>query len=215
MRSLIPIPSWLLAWSFALLLLPFGAARTSGAVRVCPIDIPASAIDVDPSQPRFDPAQLGDGTLVAFAEIEARPEQVWSVLTDFEAWPRVFEEIQRVEVRRRPGAVISVRQTNLRFGWAVAYTSIPTLRPEQGRVEMQLDPRDPHDIEWVHAVWEIRSAPDSANTQVALYLHVETGLPIPRFVERRWLEDSARQTVRAVAVESKSRCARPRETAPG
>ncbi len=143
---------------------------------------------------------------MAFAVVDARPEQVWSVLTDFDAWPRVFSDIQSVVVQPLDSGSVSVRRSNLRFGWSIEYTSVSTPRPEQGRIEFRLDPNHRHDVAEVSGVWEIRPSTDGAMTRLALYSRVESGLPIPRFVERRLLQSSLEHRIAEVAAEAKTRC---------
>jgi hypothetical protein len=184
---------------------------TFAAVAECPLEgttLPPfeSVAPIDPSGPALDRTSLGNGTLVAFVDVDARPEQVWSVLTDFDARPKVFREVQSVAVQRIDAGVVSVRQSNLRFGWSIRYTTVSTLRPELGRIEVRLDPSYPHDIADLSGVWEIRPTTDSAKTRVSLYLRLDSGLPIPHFVERRMLRHSVEHSVAAVAAEARTRC---------
>lgn len=199
--------------------LALGVALAAGAVgeaaasrRACPLSQPPP-LRLSAAPPP-DPAWLDDGVITAFALVEARPEQVWAVLTDFEIWPELFEEIQRVDVEPLGDGIVSLHQASRRFGWAVEYTAVSTLRPEQGRIEIRLNRDAPADIADLHSLWEVRPTEGGRATRVALHLRLDSGLPIPRWMERRMLERSVHDSVRGVASATLERCPGPPADAP-
>ena len=147
----------------------------------------------------------GEGVRVETVEIDASPADVWNVLTDFDAWAEIFPHVQRVQVERVSSERVVVRQRTEAFGWAVEYTSRSTLSPAEGRIAVELDRSRPHDIQELTGVWEITPNTDGTVTVLELRLRIVSGLPIPGFVERRFVGRSVKQTVAAVAAEVERR----------
>src|SRR3990172_8966 len=55
--------------------------------------------------------------------VQARAEDVWQVLTDFESWGHVFPELESIRVTREEGAPVLVEQTNVTLGRRIRTTS--------------------------------------------------------------------------------------------
>lgn len=147
--------------------------------------------------------------LVAAIEVVATRDSVWTVLTDFDAWTQTFPEIERVDVRRLNDDRVEVAHATSSFGWKVRYTAVHHLEPERGRIDIALDSSYPHDIADLRGRWQLSEARDGA-TRIELWLRVDSGLPIPGFVERRLVSRSAADTVEALAREVERRCVEAR-----
>ncbi len=131
--------------------------------------------------------------------------EVWNVLTDFDAWAEIVPHVHRVQVEWMSAERVEVRQRTEAFGWAVEYTSRSTLSPAEGRIAVELDRSRPHDIQELSGVWEITPSTDGAGTVLELRLRIVSGLPIPGFLERRFVGRSVKQTVAAVVAEVERR----------
>jgi ribosome-associated toxin RatA of RatAB toxin-antitoxin module len=155
---------------------------------------------------------LGEGVRVEAVEIDASPAEVWNVLTDFDAWVEIFPHVQRVQVERMSAERVDVRQRTEAFGWVVEYTSRSTLSPAEGRIAVELDRTRPHDIEELTGVWEVTPNTYGTGTVLELRLRIVSGLPIPGFLERRFVGRSVKKTVAAVAAEVERRASSLRST---
>lgn len=132
--------------------------------------------------------------VTASARVGASPERVLAVLTDFEAWSRMFSGVDTVAAERCDERHARVRQVVRRAGHTLAYTLAVTVDPESRQVELILDPSEPADVDQLHTVWRVRAHPDGGSL-IELRVVTRSGLPVPRFLERRVTQGTARASV--------------------
>lgn len=139
-------------------------------------------------------AGAGAVEVIATAQVAASPERVFELLTDFGAWERVFSGIRVLRVEHLDAESARVRQLTRVIGRPVACTMAATLRPAARQLDLVLDDREPHDIAELASFWRVMPAP-GGGSNVELRVVARSGLPIPEFMERRIVEQSARRTV--------------------
>ena len=179
------------------------AARACAETASGSLAPPVAARAVQPA-----PDWGGDEEVAASAQIGATPEQVWRVLTDFDAWPEIFPDIDGVDVERIDSERVAVRKRGGGLGFDVEFTQLHTLRPVEGRIALELDRSQPSDIEELAGLWELRPIANGAGTHLVFRLRLDSGLPIPGFIERRAVARSMQRTVDAVVDEVARRCGR-------
>jgi hypothetical protein len=127
---------------------------------------------------------------------------VLAVLTNFEAWSRVFAGVDTVATERRDARHARVRQVVRRAGHTLSYTLVVAVDPDAREVALALDPSEPSDVDDLRTTWRVRAHPDGGST-IELRVVSRSGLPVPSFVERRITEGTARSSlddlVRALA----------------
>ena len=137
------------------------------------------------------------------------PELVWTVLTDFTSWPTFFPNVVETLVRRVEGRRVRISQhlrvafVNVRFG------AIWTLDPAHGLGSFQLDEQVPHDIAASEGAWQLLPIDGGAATLVVYRSEVETGRPVPAFVENLLLKRSLPNAVRGLRDEVARRASEP------
>jgi carbon monoxide dehydrogenase subunit G len=137
--------------------------------------------------------------LIATLLVEAPPETVWRVITDFESWAVLFPGVDGVQVVRLADDRVLVRQHTEALGISVDFTTVSILDPESGLVSVALDPAADNDLAAQTSSWELIPSADRTRTLVRLRLYVVSGQPIPAWVERVFVKRSAAETVEAVA----------------
>jgi hypothetical protein len=126
--------------------------------------------------------------------VDASPEHVLGVLTNFEAWGNVFVSVETLHAERQDPFHARVRQKARRAGHTLAYTLVATIDPIARRVELALDPTQSHDLEELRTTWRIHAIPDGGS-QIQLDVVTDSGLPLPAFVERAVAEGTARTSL--------------------
>ena len=150
-----------------------------------------------------DPVEA-DGSV----HVGAPPDRVFAVLTDFDAWGRVFESVEMLGTERVDAHHVRIRQRVERAGLTLTYTLAASVDPAARRVDVALDPSDRGQMEELASTWTV--APDpSGGSIVTLHVVSRTNLPVPRFVERRVAKrttrDSLDDLVRALERRAASR----------
>jgi ribosome-associated toxin RatA of RatAB toxin-antitoxin module len=140
--------------------------------------------------------------LIASLLIEAPPEAVWRVITDFESWAVLFPGIGSVEVARLEDDRVRVHHHVKALGISVDFTTVSTLDPEAGLLAVALDPVAENDLVEQDSRWELIPNADRTRTLVRLRLYVVSGQPIPAAVERFFIKRSVEKTVEAVVHEA-------------
>jgi uncharacterized protein YndB with AHSA1/START domain len=137
--------------------------------------------------------------LIASLLIEAPPEAVWRVITDFESWAVLFPDVDGVRVARLADDRVRVRHHTEALGISVDFTTVSILDPEGGILSVALDPAADNDLVAQTSTWELIPSADRRRTLVRLRLYVMSGQPIPGWIERVFVKRSAAETVEAVA----------------
>ena len=122
--------------------------------------------------------------------IRTPAKQVWSVLTDFPSRPEFIPDVEDMAIVRVDGKRVWVDE---RLGFLfveVYFRAINTLEPERGTMSWELDKSVEHDIDDTRGVWQLVPVADGAHTLIRYWADVDTGQPIPGFIER-YLRDSS------------------------
>jgi len=139
--------------------------------------------------------------LIATCLVDAPPEAVWRVITDFESWAVLFPGIDGVRVARLADDRVRVHHHTEALGISVDFTTVSTLDPEAGLLAVALDPVADNDLAEQDSRWELIPNADRTRTLVRLRLYVVSGQPIPALVERFFVKRSLEKTVDAVVHE--------------
>lgn len=134
----------------------------------------------------------------AALHVAATPEQVWRVLADFESWTAVFPSLVEVRAERLAGDRVRIRQTSRVAGRTVAYTVAGSAHAADGRLELALDPSEPHDVAELSYRWLVTAHPDGGS-QIELRVRSRSGLPMPGFLERRVAAKTTSDNLAALA----------------
>ncbi len=138
---------------------------------------------------------------VASGIIAHPSERVWSVLTDFRSWPTFLPNVKETLVRRAEGNRVWISQ-HLKVAFVnVRYGAIWTLDPVQGIGSFQLDEQVPHDIAASEGTWQLLPIDGGARTLVVYSSKVQTGKPLPGFIESLLLKRSLPNAVRSLRDE--------------
>lgn len=135
---------------------------------------------------------------VAAAEVESHPDVVWSLLTDFSRWDRVFPSVASLEVLERGERRFALRTRTRVAGMTVRYTLAATVHAAERRLDCTIDPGEPSDVRALDSSWRVTALP-GGGSRVELRVRSDAGLSVPRFVERRMTEQRARESVDALA----------------
>jgi len=130
----------------------------------------------------------------ASAHVAASPERVLALLADFDSWGRVFRSVETLSTERCAPQRARVRQRVHRAGLTFAYTLAATVDPAARRVDLQLDPSEPSDMELVTSTWRVDPHPDGG-AFIQLRVQSRTRLRVPAFLERRIAESTARDSL--------------------
>ena len=123
-------------------------------------------------------AGAGEVEAISTAYLERRAEQIRGALRT--------EQLDAERAR--------VRHLTRVIGRPVACTMAVTLRPALLQLDLVLDDREPHDLAQLASFWKVAPAP-GGGSHVELRVVTRSGFPIPAFVERRIVEQSARRSV--------------------
>jgi ribosome-associated toxin RatA of RatAB toxin-antitoxin module len=157
------------------------------------------------------PASDGKGrSVTALGIVPASPAQVWAVVTDWEAYPRFLPNTEQTRVVRVEGSRVWLSQ-HLRLAFTdVRYGTVWTLEPERGVGRFALDPDAPHDVAALEGSWQLAPLGDGAETFVRYAFWVDTGRPVPGFVQQALTRLSLPGVVRGVRDEVSRRYGRAR-----
>jgi ribosome-associated toxin RatA of RatAB toxin-antitoxin module len=140
------------------------------------------------------------------ALLEAPPGAVWSVLTDFESWPRFVPHLEHVGLEATDsGSRVTLYQRMRLFGMAFEYTTQRRLEPERGLMWVTLDHSRPHDLGDVAGLWQVIPVDGGARTLLCFQSYVEANRMLPGFVERSLVQKSVPRSLAAFAGEVASR----------
>lgn len=134
------------------------------------------------------------GRVFAYGIIPATPDQVWTVLTDFEKWPEFLPKTKEVKVADVQGDNLWLYH-KLKIMITLEYTVIYTFEPEIGRAGWVLDKERPHDIGDTTGFWEMIPVNGGRWTLATYHATVDTGMPVPAFVENFLTKESLPQII--------------------
>ncbi len=134
--------------------------------------------------------------------VEAAPEAVYAVATDFERYPEWAEDVKRIEVHERDadGRALEVEYRAAAFGRSTTYT----LRYDYSRA--------PGLLSWFQTAGDLteslsgqyRFEPLGDATKVTYDLEVELMVPIPAFVKARAAQRIQVQALRELKARAES-----------
>lgn len=149
-------------------------------------------------------------TAEASGIIEYAPDKVWTVVTDLESRPQYVPGNKEVRILRTEGNRVWTSQHLRVLFQNIRYGLITTLEPERGQVHFVLDRDVAHDIADTRGSWELAPLHDARETLVRYRAWVDTGRPIPGFVQAFLTRRSLPKLVEGVRREVGRRFA-PRE----
>ncbi len=134
------------------------------------------------------------GRVFAYGIIPAAPAQVWGVLTDFSAWPTFLPKVREVRVDKVEGDNLWLYH-KLKIMISLEYTVIYTFEPEIGRARWVLDKERKHSIGDTTGFWEMIPVNGGRWTLATYHATVDTGMPVPGFVENFLTKESLPQII--------------------
>lgn len=149
------------------------------------------------------PAQALEEALAA-AEVDAHPDTVWALLTDFDRWEQVFPAVTSLAVERVDADRVRLHTRTRVAGRTVRYTLAATLDRAARRIDCALDPREPSDVALLASSWRLRETA-AGRTRIELHVRSESGFAVPGFVERRMTAFSTRESVAALVAALRAR----------
>lgn len=154
--------------------------------------------------------QMGDTktrTVSVAVIVPARPEQVWAVITDFESWPQFVPHLDEVEVDRSQEAtgIVDVAESASVMWTEISFATRRYLSSDNRSMWVELDRSKHHDIGDVAGIWQLEPIRGGEQTLLRVKSAVDTGKPLPAFVERMLAAKSLPESVRAVANEVERR----------
>ncbi len=154
---------------------------------------------------RDEPQESGPGATRAVGLLAHPPEQVWSVLTDFERWPEFMPLITRTEVVRRDGSRVWVRQQYRVVARTLAHTTIYDLARARGQLAWALDREAEHDIATSEGRWAFVPLDGGRRTLVRYRAVMDAGRAVPDFVETLLRGTSLRRMIGSLRDETARR----------
>ena len=115
--------------------------------------------------------------------IRHSPDRVWTVLTDFETWPKFMPHITRTRITRRNGSKMWVHQNYRVVFVGMEHTTIYDLDPRFGQLSWALDPTQKHDIKFSEGRWELLPTPGGGQTVIRYAAAMDAGRSVPKVVE--------------------------------
>ena len=117
------------------------------------------------------------------AIIPRTPAQVWSVLVDFDSRPDFTPGLQESHTRKIEGNRVWLDE-RVRVLWVnIRYHIIDTLAPDRGLITWVLDKSLDNDIKESVGSWQLVPLSPGPQTLVRYRAHIDTGQPVPGFIE--------------------------------
>ncbi len=137
----------------------------------------------------------------AAAVIPHPPEPVWAVLADFEHRPAFLPGAKEIRVIRHEGNRVWLDEHVKVLLVSVRYRVINTLEPQLGAMSWILDKTAPHDIADTEGAWRVTALDAGARTLVTYRVRVETGQPLPGFLENLLVKHSLPDLIEGLRAE--------------
>jgi ribosome-associated toxin RatA of RatAB toxin-antitoxin module len=139
------------------------------------------------------------------AIIPRTPAQVWSVLVDFDSRPEFTPGLKESHTRKVEGERVWLDE-RVRVWWInVRYHIIDTLEPDRGVISWVLDKSRDNDIKDSFGSWQLVPLPPGPQTLVRYRAHIDTGQPVPGFIETFLVKRSLPTLVRNLRDEVERR----------
>lgn len=139
------------------------------------------------------PADSGDPSqhkVRANVIIDSSPQQVWAVLTDFPSRPKFTPDLKDMRVVRVVGKRVWVDEYLKFLVVDIRFRVINTLEPNLGTMSWELDKSVEHDIADTKGAWQLTPVADGRQTLLSYWADVDTGQPVPDFIERYLMRSS-------------------------
>jgi len=137
-------------------------------------------------------------------ELDAPVELVWHVLTDFAAWPRFVPNLKRIDVVGDAQQPTALRYSTESIGIAIGFTARTDVRADLHRLDLALDESAPNDIAAMRASWQLTPL-GGDRVRIQFRSAIETGQPVPEFIQRRVMRASVEETIRNFTSEVERR----------
>lgn len=146
------------------------------------------------------------GTFTGFVLLDARPDQVWAVVLDFERLARrsgVVADVSRYNdfVGSDGRRTVDLAYRLEILGQDIGYHIHHVFDPAAERLVWELDPSRENDIRALEGSFSVRATPGSPQTLLVYQSHVTTGRFIPDWVEVKLREEALRRFLAGVREE--------------
>ena len=128
-------------------------------------------------------AESANRLIETSAIVPRSPEFVWSVITDFDCRPRFMPNVKAVRVVRREGSQVWLSEELKVWGVKIDYNVVGTLDAPRGVFSWVLDKSQENDIAESVGAWQLFPLDDGQRTLLQYRAHLDTGKPVPGFVE--------------------------------
>ena len=149
------------------------------------------------------------------ALIPYQPDQVWSVVTDFESRPQYVPGAKEVRIVRREGNRLWISEHLRILLINVRFVVISTVDPEQGSVSWVLDHSAENDIADTTGSWTVVPLPSGRETLVRYRTWIDSGHSVPRLAEDYLTQRSLPKIVEGLRNEVQRRFPLLRAAPPG
>jgi carbon monoxide dehydrogenase subunit G len=156
------------------------------------------------SGPLLQPAAAEPEDIEGSIEIAAPIEIVWRVLTDFRSWPSFVPGLKRIAVVEHAASELALRHETERVGMAIDFTALMRVQAELHRVELLLDESASNDLAAMRASWQLTPLA-SGRVRVEFHSAIDSGQPVPAFIQRRLLRESVAETIERFSSEVERR----------
>jgi ribosome-associated toxin RatA of RatAB toxin-antitoxin module len=133
-------------------------------------------------------------------ELAAPAELVWGVLTDFASWPRFVSGLKGITIEGRGEGQVALRHETEKMGFAIGFTALARLDASLRRLDLALDENAAHDVAAMRATWQVTPL-EPGRVRVEFRSSLDSGRPVPGFVERRVLRESVSETLKGLGAE--------------
>jgi len=141
--------------------------------------------EIDASEPATSAARSFQSAVI----IPAPPDRVWKVLVDFESRPNYMPNMKEVRIVRVDANRVWLAERLKVMFTTIRYQIIAKLDPQRGVMHWDLDPSAPHDIASTTGSYQLTPLAQG-RTLLTYRASVDTGKPVPHFIENLLLKRS-------------------------